>query len=576
MTRFDQLITEVRRSMYLLIACLTLLCAVACVGEPWQPDEFPISYWSGPRISFNTLETWQTVRDCNFTFCGTDGGYSVEANKKRLDLCEQLGLKALVVDGRISWEMVAQDDWRETIAEIVADYGSHPALYGYYLKDEPNYQHFEALGEISREFEAQDPAHLPYINLFPTYASVQQLGTPTYEDHLDKFLSIVKPRVLSYDHYCLLRDGGIRPDYFENLGLIRDYGPRYGVPPWNTSLSLAHLAYRDPTEAEMRWQIYTSLAYGMKGIMYFTYWTNGTLAAQERFGIVDDEGKPARLYPIVSQLNAEMKALGKTLLGLTSTGVYHTGEVPAGGARLGTDAIVRLPDDMPLLIGFFKDAEGGDFAMIVNRDYQEPMEFEATLLPHIVGVAEVSPADGSEAPASVEGQKLSLRLEPGDGKLFRLQTEFEYPEPPRPISEITFQFDRDGDLEGWGSFHSLGSPTVKGGVLTMSLGGQDPHFSRTFLRIPADKYATIKMRMSISGCQPTAQLFWATAEEPQFRDDKYLNFATNPDGQWHEYEIPVAEHAKWRGQQIRALRLDPSVGGTEPGAKVRIDWIVGE
>ncbi len=414
--------------MNLFIVSLVLLCGVACAGQPWQPDEFPISYWSGPRVSHNTLETWQTVKDCNFTFCGNDAGYSVEANKQRLDLCEQLGLKALVRDDRISWQMTAEDNWRETIAEIVADYGSHPALYGYFLKDEPNYQHFEALGEISREFEKQDPAHLAYINLFPTYARVQQLGTPTYEDHLDKFLSIVKPRVLSYDHYCLLRDGGIRPDYFENLSLIREYGLRYGVSPWNVILSVAYPAYRDPTEAEMRWQVYTSLAYGMKGIVYFTYWTKHELAAQEHFAIVDNHGKPARLYSIVSQLNAEMRALGKTLLGLTSTGVYHTGEVPAGGTRLGTDAMVRLPDGMPLLIGFFKDADGADFAMVVNRDYEEPVEFEVTLLPHIVGVAEVSPADGSEAHVRVEGQKLSLRLEPGDGRLFRLQTEFEYPQ----------------------------------------------------------------------------------------------------------------------------------------------------
>lgn len=561
--------------MYYLAACLSLLCAVACAAAPWQPDEFPIGLWRGPPASANTLENWQTVKDCNFIFCGPSGGYSVEDSKKMLDLCEQVGLKALVTDGRIGWEAVAEDDWRERIAEIVADYASHPALYGYYLRDEPNYQLFEALGMISQEFERQDPAHLPYINLFPTYASVQQLGTPTYEDHLDRFLSIVKPRVLSYDHYCLRPDGSTRPDFFENLALIREYGLRYGVPPWNVILSFDHPGYRDPTEGEMRWQIYTSLAYGMKGILYWFYWTNEASVAEGRLAIVDNEGRPARLYPIISQLNAEMRALGKTLLGLTSTGVYHSGEVPAGCARLGTDAIIQLPDDLPLLIGFFKDAEGADFAMIVNCDPAEPVEFEAAFLPHITAVAQVSSVDGSESPTNIEGRKLLLRLEPGGGQLFRLRTEFEYPEPPRPISEIAFEFDREGDLEGWGSFRSLGSPTVKDGVLTMSLGSRDPSFARSFLRIPADKYTTIEVRMKVSACQPTAQLFWTTRDEPQFRDDKYMNFPIKPDGQWHEYEVPVSEHEKWRGQEIRAIRLDPTVGGAEPGATVEIDWILG-
>ena len=29
---------------------------------------------------------------------------------------------------------------------------------------------------------------------------------------------------------------------------------------------------RDPTEAQIRWQVFTSLAYGAKGVLYFTNW----------------------------------------------------------------------------------------------------------------------------------------------------------------------------------------------------------------------------------------------------------------------------------------------------------------
>ena len=38
------------------------------------------------------------------------------------------------------------------------------------------------------------------------------------------------------------------------------------------------------------------------------------------------------------------------------------------------------------------------------------------------------------------------------------------------------------------------------------------------------------------------QVFWTTSEEPGFADNKYLNFAVKPDGEWHEYEIQVATH----------------------------------
>jgi hypothetical protein len=553
-----------------------LLVACAAVAAPWQPDEYPISYWYGPPQEFNTQATWQTAKDCNFTVCGPAGGYSVEENRKMLDLCQAVGTKAMVVDGRISWQMTAGDRWRETVGQIVADYGSHPALYGYYLQDEPNYEQFQALGAISREFETQDAAHLPYINLFPTYASVEQLGTPTYADHLDKYLSIVQPRVLSYDHYCLMRDGSDRKDYFENLELIREYGLRYHTPQWNIILSLPHLGYRDPTAGEMRWQVYTSLAYGMKGLMYFTYWTHPDWEKDGQVAIVDSRGKPARLYPIVQQLNGEIRALGKTLLGLTSTAVYHTGGTPQACRRLGGDEVVQLPDSVPLVLGLFSDPAGSQYAMIVNRSHDDPAEFEAAFRSSVTGAFVVSAQDGSESPAPLDGGKLKLALEPGDGRLLRLVTEFRYPEPPRPLTDIDFRFDAAGDLEGWAGLNSLAEPTVSDGVLSLTFAGEDPFLCRGYLMIEPDRYSKIKVRMKLPGGNAQGQLFWTTADEPTFRDDKYLNFPVVPDGQWHEYAIPVGDHPKWKGQGIRAIRLDPTTGGAPEGTQVEIDSIAGE
>jgi len=72
-----------------------------------------------------------------------------------------------------------------------------------------------------------------------------------------------------------------------------------------------------------------------------------------------------------------------------------------------------------------------------------------------------------------------------------------------------------------------------------------------------------------------AQLFWTTNEDPHFSDKKYLNFPVKPDGEWHEYEVPVATHEQWHRKAIRAIRLDPTTGGARAGDRVEIDWIVG-
>ena len=82
--------------------------------------------------------------------------------------------------------------------------------------------------------------------------------------------------------------------------------------------------------------------------------------------------------------------------------------------------------------------------------------------------------------------------------------------------------------------------------------------------------------MKLPPCNPDGQFFWTTASSPSFADDKYLAFPVKPDGEWHEYEIPVGTHPLWKGEAVRAIRLDPTTGGAAAGSKVQVDWIVGE
>jgi len=551
----------------LMLGLLLTLAAAAQAQTAWEPEEYPISYWVGPPVDRNTLADWQTVKEAHFTVAGPGWGYSVEENRKMLDFCQQVGLKALVVDSRIAMDMTQGDGWQGILGQVVADYGDHPALYGYYVQDEPNAEWFASLGQIVAEFRRRDPRHLAYINLFPTYASVLQLGTPTYADHLDRFLRIVRPQVLSYDHYCLLQGDRDRPDYFENLELIREYGLRYGVPPWNIILSTPHLGYRDPTPAEMRWQVYTSLAYGMKGLMYFTYWGEDA--------IVDSQGRPTAHYAPIQQLNAEMEGLGRLLLRLESVGVFHTGEVPLGGRRLGSDALLQVSQEEPLVVGFFRSPGGEDYALMVNRDYRAARTLTVRAKPHVVGVAAVSPQDGGEQELPLRDGTFTLSLAPGDGRLLRLRTEFTYPEPPKPLTEIHFRFDTDGDAEGWGGLNSLAPLQVFGGRLHTQVTGPDPYLVRPWLRLEPDQYTRIRVRLRVPGATQ-GQLFWTTRDEPGFADDKYLNFPLNGGEEFQEVVIPVGEHPKWRGQAIRALRLDPDASGVPAGTAVEIDEVVGE
>jgi len=110
---------------------------------------------------------------------------------------------------------------------------------------------------------------------------------------------------------------------------------------------------------------------------------------------------------------------------------------------------------VPLVIGFFHDEHGVDYAMVVNRDHAKPAEFPLTFLPHVVSVSEIIATDGAERLLDLSNQQVKLRLAAGDGKLLKLTNLFQYPEPPKPLDVIDFQFDRESDLKGWDGFNSL-------------------------------------------------------------------------------------------------------------------------
>ena len=81
---------------------------------------------------------------------------------------------------------------------------------------------------------------MAYINLFPTYANSEQLNiqneqlctkgdtVTAYSDYLRQYLDVVKPVLLSYDHYQFEVTGDT-DQYFLNLALIRQAAVQAGT-----------------------------------------------------------------------------------------------------------------------------------------------------------------------------------------------------------------------------------------------------------------------------------------------------------------------------------------------------------
>lgn len=141
----------------------------------------------------------------------------------------------------------------------------------------------------------------------------------------------------------------------------------------------------------------------------------------------------------------------------------------------------------------------------------------------------------------------------------------------RLVEEIAFEFDRS--LEGWLPAHHVDQVTVSDGMLVGTVTGADPYIVRPSLRIPPDRHRILRLRMRTTA-GPIAQVFWTTADSPQYDEAKSIRFRVDTSGELAEYTLDVGSHPLWQGKTITGLRLDPG-GGIVP-AEFAVDWIRGE
>ena len=396
--------------MRILYTSLAFLLALTSSSQ--GAEEFLISYWYGPQPDD---ARFAEIAEANFNVAMSTGG------RKALDIAQQNGLKVMLQDPRIGAKNFRDEGFGQGLDAVVDEFADHPALWGYYVTDEPNASQFEHLGAVNRYLLKKDPKHIPFINLFPTYASQEQLGNPTYEEHVSGFLQIVKPRLLSYDHYALVGDG-IRDDFFENLEIIRRQALKHRVPFNYILLSIPHFGYRDPSEADLRWQVNTALAYGARGIMYFTYNSVPDPQPSQGWGdaIIDRQGRRTPRYEQVKQINGELKRLGPTLMRLTSTAVYHTPPLPREAVEIPQgDPLVRI-DGGQFVIGYFRSQDGRRYAMVVNRSPHEAAE-ATIVLADKVSLEHIDRTTGNTHPVTLLKQDSrsiwKVHFNPGQGRL---------------------------------------------------------------------------------------------------------------------------------------------------------------
>ena len=341
--------------------------------------------------------------------CGIDFVICMDSkDRAALDLFHKYGVGAIVSDVVPLWwggngvgsgkmHTINTLDKYEAAAASFVD---HPAIWGIDIGDEPSALDFPHYGKVFDCVNRLFPNQFPYLNLYPNYASVShntaeetqcQLGTATYEEHIQRYCENVPADYLSYDFYCFdhnLRVIGVTKHY-ENLRVVADACLRTGRSMWIVLMVNSH----DPdvwmTENNLRFQAYTSMAFGAENITWACY-TAGWWSNQ----VLDGEGNKTQQYDKLKKINAEIRTLADEYMKYRRVSTHFVGfEGHPDMTAVKQDAIaslstgvffdVKADNGAPLVVGEMVNRKGdGSVALMVcaadDPRETDPKEYNIT------------------------------------------------------------------------------------------------------------------------------------------------------------------------------------------------------
>lgn len=378
---------------------------------PEGGDSIEIGIFWEPPYQYTTPEQYDWIRDANITFIeitNREGAIHKEANDLQLKLAAERGINvaySVGVDGKDLLRMTEQE-----IIDYMTELKKNPIITDIHVRDEP-----AEPWVYSAACRAIMKAGInPRLNFLPYWAT---WVFENYQGHVeDTVIEAGKENygTLCYDQYPFPYNGG-DPDMFYNLNLFREIGLKYDVPTAFYIQSIGEGGnFRRTDGGEIRYHTSAGLAYGLKSMTYFTWWTTGFCDPKD-YAIISPYGEKTDIYDDVASINGQILKVGSVLARLDALEVHHTGGSETGITRCD-------PADVPLyakpkarygvIISLMTDRETGrDYIMLVNKNYKKEATYEFDLTDAITHLYNLN--GGTYEEMDISTGKVTLTFEPG-------------------------------------------------------------------------------------------------------------------------------------------------------------------
>lgn len=418
-------------------------------------DEFWIGCYIGPQDfyaavgyslpSLITDDSYAKLAECGVNAIVEQRiRYDSETAERALALAEKYGIVYYMGDNGVMYTDVTDPNAAKvgTVEEVTArmqELMEYDSFGGFYLRDEPTSNLFSLLNQaIDVTYQAReiagDSTIQGYINAFPG-VGWNQLSAGTDETmNWQKYLNgICETGVeyLSWDAYPFTNvPGEVQATWLNALGTVNRTAKEYGIP-WTMWLQCGgYLPFFSPShrvvnEGEMNWNVGTALAFGAKGMAYYTGVTppEGALKGEEYVNndsLLNKYGSKTPFWYYAKKINAQVQAMAPVLLNATQEGVMldnnDSPNVYTGNDLLESYRCFKGWSGDSALIGCF-DYEGTVALLVVNNSLENhhavvTLKFDNNYEYEVTQRAQKD---------TVSGKEFSLHLEAGEFALVVVQ-----------------------------------------------------------------------------------------------------------------------------------------------------------
>ncbi len=333
-------------------------------------------------------------------------------SKETLDLFQKYGLGCIASgivpgwwggDGENAGKLREKNPTQKYV-EAAAKFIDHPAVWMIDIGDEPSALDFERYGEVVNIMRSLFPNQLPYLNLYPNYASVaensdsqtlNQLGTVNYYEHIREYTEKVGLPYISYDFYVYpMGDAGLGMMY-DNFRIVSDACRNTGRDLWYIPQCNGRNEQDFTTVNQMLFQAYCGLAYGAAAINW-ACWSPGWWCNN----ILDADGNKTAQYDKLRVVNAELRRFSERYMDLRNVATRLIGFSSIPSVKNHPSLNVKDSVDN----GFVRDLRvDGDGALVVGEMVDRDDPSRRALL--IVNATDY--LDNAPAPRTVRFRSLS-------------------------------------------------------------------------------------------------------------------------------------------------------------------------